>query len=243
MGVLLHPALRLVHADHFEKFDAARGRFLICLVFCVQLQRLIQLIADRKDRIQRCHRVLEDDAALVAAEGLHLTLTVLEKVLALVENFPFHDTACLRQNLHDGISRHGFSGAGLADHPEHLSLVEVKGNAVDRLDLAVVGEEGRVKILHGKNRNLLRLRRGDACRCICVCFCHFVSFPDHCLSLGSNASRIASPRRLKARTIRTIITAGNTSRQGADCIPERAVLARLPREGIGRETPRPRKDR
>jgi hypothetical protein len=49
----------------------------------VQHQRLADLIADAEHRVQRGHRLLEDHADLVAADGAHLAVRHLQQVLAL----------------------------------------------------------------------------------------------------------------------------------------------------------------
>src|SRR5438034_8180724 len=53
------------------------------------LNRLADLRADRVDRVQRGHRVLEDHRHLVAAHFLQLVLVHGEDVAAFVENLAF----------------------------------------------------------------------------------------------------------------------------------------------------------
>ena len=60
-------------------------------------------------------------------------------------------------------------------------------------------------------------------------------------SLGSNASLSPSPRRLKDKIIRLIITAGANNLWGYEVIPPIACDANDPRLGMGAETPRPNK--
>ena len=97
------------------------------------------------------------------------------------------------QDLHDGIGRHALAGAGFAHDAEHFARVEIERHAVDGVDLAGIGKEGGVQILHAQKM-----------------FTHI----DHLFSFGSKASRRPSPSRLRLSTIRQIVSAGNTSLYG-----------------------------
>ncbi len=80
----------------------------------------------------------------------------------------------------------GFSGAGFADHAQHLALGDVEGDAVDRAQRAAAGDELHLKVAHGENG-----------------FGHAITSPEFAAHLigvsGLSASRSQSPSRLMAR--------------------------------------------
>ena len=79
----------------------------------------------------------------------------------------------------------GFSGAGFADHAQHLALGDVEGNAVDRAQHAAAGGEFDLEVAHGENGF------GHAIGSPGVAGCH--------RSFGLSASRSQSPSRLMDR--------------------------------------------
>ena len=146
IGILLHALGGLVHAHQGEHLDGA-GLGLGALFVRVQTDGLFQLVADGEHRVQAGHGVLEDDGAALAPEARHLVAVPLGDVLALVLNAAAGDAAVVRQDLHDGIGGHRFAGARLTHDAQHLAGIQVEGNAVDRMHLAVVGGEGGVQVL------------------------------------------------------------------------------------------------
>ena len=160
----------------------------------MQADGLAELVADREDRVEARHGVLEDDRAAFAPEVAHLLFRPCREVLALVEDVAAFDTAVVGQDLHDGVRGDGFAGAGLADNAENFAGVQVKRHAVDGLYLAGVGAERCVQVLHAQK----------------ILFTHTA----HLFSFGSNASRRPSPSKFRLRTIRQIIRAGKISLYG-----------------------------
>ena len=146
-GVLFESLFRLVDADQGQKLRGARLG-VPALFVGVEGNGLDDLAADGKDRVQARHGVLEDDGAAFAAKALHLLFIPGREILSLVEDAAADDFAGVGQDLHDGIGGHGLAGAGFADDAEDLAPVKLKVHAVDGLNLARVGEEGGVQILH-----------------------------------------------------------------------------------------------
>ena len=56
------------------------------------------------------------------------------------------DDGGIGEDLHDGVRRDRLTRARLAHDAEDLAALEVKGHAVDGLDLTCVGKEGGAKI-------------------------------------------------------------------------------------------------
>ena len=218
----MNPARRLVDADHLEELNCPLVGGCLRLVLCVKLKRLAELPADREYRVQRGHRVLEDDGALVATEIFHFLFAELQDIASLIQNLTVDHFAGVRQNLHDRICRDRLAGTRLPDHAENFALLEVEGDAVDGLYLAGICKEGGMEILDFEDVALLVLFHflPDLLFCCCIHCCHFytlskvISSQCQPLSFGSNASRSASPSRLNARQIRMIATAGKTSFHG-----------------------------
>ena len=63
----------------------------------VDEQRLADLVADREDRVQRRHRILEDHRHVAAADVAQLLLRHLQQVLALEDRLALRDPALRRE--------------------------------------------------------------------------------------------------------------------------------------------------
>ena len=102
--VLLHALLGLVDAHEAQHLDRAVPRLLLVAVG-VQGDGLDELVADGVGGVQRGHRVLEDDADLVAAHVAHGLLARADQLLAVKLDGARDDLSGGRQDLHDGICR------------------------------------------------------------------------------------------------------------------------------------------
>ena len=71
--IVAHAPLRLGNADGVEELDRAVARRAPARD-AVHHQRFLDLVADGEDRVQRRHRLLEDQRDLGAADLLHLLL-------------------------------------------------------------------------------------------------------------------------------------------------------------------------
>ena len=85
MRILAHAPLRLGYADGREQLDRLLPRVRARRA-SVNAQRLLDLIPDRVDRVERGHRLLEDEADLGAAHVLHLALGQRQEIPSLEEN-------------------------------------------------------------------------------------------------------------------------------------------------------------
>src|SRR5690606_16251576 len=111
--------------------------------------------ADRVDRVERGHRVLEDHSDRVAAHRAHLALAEVEQVLraiaAVKQDLALDDLARRAgDQAHDRRGRHALAATGLADDAQRLPLVDVHRDAVDGVDDAGASEELRLQILDFK---------------------------------------------------------------------------------------------
>src|SRR5579875_19531 len=93
VGIVLGAPPRIRNADEVEHFYGAFPGLVVVHVFAVPLDRLCNLIADGKDRIERGHRVLEDHGDLAAAQVRQLFLVLFQDVLAVENDLSINDFA------------------------------------------------------------------------------------------------------------------------------------------------------
>ena len=119
----------------------------------VQLHRLAQLRADRVDRVQRRHRVLEDHRDLVAADLAQLVGVDLQQIPVLEDRLALGHGVPLRVQAHDRHAGDALAAARLAHDRERLALLDAERDAVHRVDDAVIRAEVRLQILDVKQRH------------------------------------------------------------------------------------------
>ena len=78
-------------------------------------KRLHHLVADGEDRVQRCHRILEDHGDFASADGLHLPLAQALEVTPAKPDASRRQSRRLRQQLHEGHRGYALAAAGFAD--------------------------------------------------------------------------------------------------------------------------------
>ena len=145
--VALEAALRVSDAHGAQQFDRLRLR----LFFCQRLmghQRLGNLVADAKDRVETARRLLEDHRNVVAADIEHHRIAGAGQVAFLEENLPLDDLARSRQQAHDRKRSHALAAARLTDNAQHLAGRYGEVDAVDRLHHTIFGVEVGFQPLH-----------------------------------------------------------------------------------------------
>ena len=126
MRITVEPAFRIADADLSEHLDDARARRLAGEA-AVQQQNLADLLLDRMQRIERGHRLLEDDGDVVAAHAPHVAFGKLYQVAALVEDAARGMVGGgIGEELEDRERGHRFAGAGFADQGRALALDDVE---------------------------------------------------------------------------------------------------------------------
>ena len=90
----------------------------------MQPQRLADLAADREHRIEARHRLLEDHADLVAADGAHGALVELEQIDPLEANAARDLAGRLRDQAQDRHRGNRFAAAALADDGQRLAFLD-----------------------------------------------------------------------------------------------------------------------
>ena len=113
---------------------------------------LLNLPADRINRVQRSHGILEDHGDILAAYISHffsislqfMDLNITPHISTVIDNFSFLNSGKLWKQLHDGGSRHTLAAAGLPYNTECLAALNVHGNTVDRPVAALICIEIRL---------------------------------------------------------------------------------------------------
>ena len=108
----------------------------------VQQQRLADLVADRVQRRERAHRLLEDDRDPAAADRAPDRVVVgvareIERLVAAArvakDDLAAADPRALRQDAEDRLRDHGLARAALADQRDRLAGLDREADAAHRL--------------------------------------------------------------------------------------------------------------
>lgn len=87
MRIIIHPSGSIGNIDKVEKLDGPFAR-LTPVDFFMDAQDFDNLFADRQNRVQRGHRLLEDHADIAAANAAPLPFGKRQQVAALELNSP-----------------------------------------------------------------------------------------------------------------------------------------------------------
>ncbi len=108
----------------------------------MQRDHLGDLVAHGVDRVQRGHRLLEDDGDLAGADLVHLGLLERDQVPALPQDLAGLEAARRHvDELQHRARRHGLAAARLAHHAQGLAAIDVQVDAVDGTHHPVLGLE------------------------------------------------------------------------------------------------------
>ena len=118
----VHAALRLGDVDAAQHLDRPVHR-LAARHALVQRDRLADLAADRQQRVERGHRLLEDHRDLVAADVLHLALRSSSSRLTPSKRIapPTMRPGGFGDQPQDRQRGDALAAAGLADHAQRLA--------------------------------------------------------------------------------------------------------------------------
>src|SRR5215218_10086974 len=106
--------------------------------------RLDDLCADRIDRVEARHRLLEDHRDLIAADALHLTLADLQEIAAAQLDGPALDRALgVGDEAEDRERRDALAAPALADDAERRAFGDLERDAIDGAEHAPLGAEAR----------------------------------------------------------------------------------------------------
>ena len=110
------------------------------------------LRADRADRVQGRHRVLEDRGDLRAADAFPVFVGLeLGEILALEHDGAIRDGAVGFEHAGERLGENALAGAGLTDNGERLALVQVERDAADGREIIITDAEFDFNVLCGQN--------------------------------------------------------------------------------------------
>ena len=116
------------------------------------------LIADRKARVERRHRLLKNHRQPVAAQIAHFVVRQAEQIAAVEQHRAVH-LRVLRQQAHQRERRDALAATGFADDPERGPERDVQVDLIDRVrHAAAVAVEGDPQA-----RNLDQRRAAHVC--------------------------------------------------------------------------------
>src|SRR6185437_1513754 len=187
----------------------------------VQYEHLGDLPADRRQRIERGHRLLEDHANAVAAQRAHLGRRGVLYLLAVEHDPAAAERQGAFQQAHDRERGDALAAARFAHQPERFAAADLERDVLGRIVDGLPTGEGDVQAVD--------LEKG----------------PGHerrVVDCGSRMSRRPSPSRLRPSTVRKIATPGKIDSHGTVLIWSRASESMLPQLGKGGRMPRPRND-
>ena len=81
---------------------------------------------------------------------MEIILGDLEKILTVVNNLSALNNRVTGENAENCLRGYGLTGAGLTNYSESLSLMKIKVNASNRLNLTVGGSEGYSEVFYMK---------------------------------------------------------------------------------------------
>lgn len=132
MGVFSDPDFRRGDADLAEHINRHLER-LLSVGGDMQKKNLAQLSADRLDRIEGGHRLLEDHADAAAADATHFLWWKRREIPAVKQDLAAPNLAHrLWQQPHDRQRGHTLAAARFADDAKRAAPADRKADAVDR---------------------------------------------------------------------------------------------------------------
>src|SRR5712675_1434686 len=185
------------------------------------------LPVDAEQRVQRCHRILQDHGNLSAADAAHLARPLCCQLLPGKFYAAPDDARCRREQTDDRQAGGGLAAARLADESDRLAFIERKAQPIDGFDDASPAKRGVVGLQVGHPQ-----QRG-----------HRMTFQAYKLrSCGSSRTLSQSPSSCVASTTSKIPRPGkNVSHQSPTISIDRASDSIRPQAGSGGGTPTPRK--
>ena len=109
------------------------------LLSCLALKEhsLSKLITNLHNGVKRGHGILEDHSDFITTDLVEVLLADLEKILTVVNDLTGLDDSVTCKNTKNGLGGYGLTGAGLTNDSESFTLVKVKIDISNGLNLAV----------------------------------------------------------------------------------------------------------
>ena len=165
MRIAVHTFFRAWDVYHLQHTDCFFPRLFFAQM-AMDAQAFHNLFADGHGRVQRGHRVLENNRTLRTAEIMQFSFTPLcniltsefaqfffvqrQYVLAVAGDLGafLDDSERWFEQAQDGFCCYGFAAARLSNKGEGLASVQLKADAADCLDLTRIGVEGYAEVFY-----------------------------------------------------------------------------------------------
>ena len=126
----------IVDTDFFHQLDGFRlGIFKVLTLML--LNDFCDLTTDRNDRIQRCHRVLEDRCNFLTTDLFPVSIRF---VIVQILSFKYCPATCNTtigfQHTGKSLCKYGLTGAGFTYDRKCFVFVQVDGNSADCLQFS-----------------------------------------------------------------------------------------------------------
>ena len=164
-GYTSNAAARIRDADQLQHLDRAFACASRALSRWCSAHDLGDLVANRVDRIEARHRLLEDHRDFVAANGLHRLLVELAEIAdpsiaAAKEDLAGSNPTARRPNkAHDRKARDRLARPALADQSHSLARLDAQIDAIDRTHgAAILDSKFRRQAAHLDERRLTSVR-------------------------------------------------------------------------------------
>ena len=125
MRIVVHALFRIRNPHRAQQADRTFAR-LPTRRESVHAERFANLVADAHHRIERGHRLLEDQADAGAPHLAHLFVGQRQQITSLEDDAPSGNSARRFEQAQDRERRDGFAAARLADEPERLALADLE---------------------------------------------------------------------------------------------------------------------
>jgi hypothetical protein len=118
----------------------------------MQPHGLADLVPDREDGVQRCHRLLENHRDLSAAHLPHLPLRPPQEIFAAIPDLTRHDATGGTHQSQNGKRRDALATSGFAEDAERAPRVYGETHAIDGPPYPLLRLEVRVQVTHVEQR-------------------------------------------------------------------------------------------
>ncbi|MNT33597.1 hypothetical protein D3C72_1695330 [compost metagenome] len=115
-------------------------------------ERLGDLLADREDRVEAGHRLLEDHRNVLAANLAHLLFRKSQQVAPAKHDLALDAARFFIEKPHDGKRGHALARAAFADDRHRFARCNLETHIAHHGFPAVINAEGGGEILNRKNR-------------------------------------------------------------------------------------------
>ena len=146
VGIGVEPPCGRRHPHQLEQFEGA-GAGGAPVAPDMAAHRLADLLADRVDRIERRHRLLEHHRREPAAQIAELPPRHRQHLPSVDQDLTL-DVRRSRQQPQQGAQCHGLARAGFAEDAEDLAPPRAEADPVDRVNRRLARDEADMEVVH-----------------------------------------------------------------------------------------------